>query len=55
VSLVLDDGTAFTGDLPHPLMLSGDPDDPAEQSWAKLRAQGVKSVYPGHGPVLKLD
>jgi glyoxylase-like metal-dependent hydrolase (beta-lactamase superfamily II) len=50
VSVLLDEGAAFTGDLPHPLMLSDDPDDPARQSWAKIRAHGVKKVYPGHGP-----
>lgn len=50
VSLILDEGAAFTGDLPHPLMLSDDPDEPARKSWAKIRAYGVKKVYPGHGP-----
>jgi glyoxylase-like metal-dependent hydrolase (beta-lactamase superfamily II) len=54
VSLVLDDGTAFTGDLIHPLMATDAPDDPVRQSWDKLRALGVKTVYPGHGPVQAL-
>lgn len=54
VSLVLDDGTAFTGDLTHPLMATDAPDDPIRQNWDKLRAMGVKTVYPGHGPMAKL-
>lgn len=54
VSLLLDEGAAFTGDLPHPLMLSDDTDDPARQSWAKIRARGVKAAYPGHGPAMPL-
>jgi glyoxylase-like metal-dependent hydrolase (beta-lactamase superfamily II) len=49
VSLVLDDGSAFTGDLTHPRMASDDSE--TGQSWSKLRAAGVKTVYPGHGPV----
>ncbi len=46
VSLVLDSGEAFTGDLTHPSMA----DEAATASWAKLRAMGAKAVYPGHGP-----
>ncbi len=46
VSLVLDEGTAFTGDLTHPSMAN----DEVLASWAKLRALGAKTVYPGHGP-----
>lgn len=46
VSLVLDDGAAFTGDLTHPLMA----DELSNASWAKLRGMNVKTVYPGHGP-----
>ncbi len=50
VSLILDAGAAFTGDLPHPLMATGESDDPVLASWAKIRALGVKTIYPGHGP-----
>jgi glyoxylase-like metal-dependent hydrolase (beta-lactamase superfamily II) len=45
VSLVLDSGEAFTGDLTHPSMA----DDVARASWAALREKGAKTVYPGHG------
>jgi glyoxylase-like metal-dependent hydrolase (beta-lactamase superfamily II) len=50
VTLVLDQGAAFTGDLTAPLMA----DEIAAASWDKLRALGVKMVYPGHGPAAKL-
>lgn len=45
VSLVLDGGAAFTGDLTR---LETSP--LTEASWAKLRAYGATTVYPGHGP-----
>ena len=54
ISLVLDEGAAFTGDLPHPLLLTDDATDPSRRSWDALRAHGVKRAYPGHGPVLQL-
>jgi len=47
VSLVLDEGAAFTGDLTHPMMA----DEVSKASWAKIRAMGAKRIYPGHGPV----
>jgi ribonuclease/clavin/mitogillin len=55
VTLILDDGSAFTGDLPHPLLLSDDINDAVHHSWAKIRSFKVKQVYPGHGPVWKLE
>lgn len=45
-TLVLDDGSAFTGDLPHPLMA----DETAQRSWDKLRNLGAKTIYGGHAP-----
>lgn len=52
VSLLLDDGSVFTGDLP-PLGLAGD--NPAvEASWHLLRDRGATRVYPGHGPIRAL-
>jgi glyoxylase-like metal-dependent hydrolase (beta-lactamase superfamily II) len=50
ISLVLDDGSAFTGDLPPPLFAADDAQSDLNQSWEKLRALGVKTIYPGHGP-----
>ena len=49
VTLILDCGAAFTGDLPPPGIF-GDPQHPAEASWALIRAHHVHTVYPGHGP-----
>jgi len=52
VTLVLDEGEAFTGDL-GPL-LDGGPDDETRRSWERIRALGAKTIYPGHGPVRPL-
>lgn len=49
VSLLLDDGSVFTGDLP-PTHLAGDNVDVAA-SWRLLRKHGAARVYPGHGPI----
>ncbi len=54
VSLILDEGIAFTGDLPRPLPLDDEAMRKVAQSWALLRAHGVKTVYPGHGGIGKL-
>lgn len=48
VSLVLDSGEAFTGDLTLPSMAT-DADAPiVRASWAALAARGVTTVYGGH-------
>lgn len=54
VSLVLDDGATFTGDLTSPLLAPDDPDDAIFQSWSALRAHGATTIYPGHGPSMPL-
>jgi glyoxylase-like metal-dependent hydrolase (beta-lactamase superfamily II) len=56
VSLVLDDGSAFTGDLP-PLRFVGEDDAAAvvTTSWEMLRRRGATLVYPAHGPVWAMD
>ncbi len=47
VTLVLDEGAAFTGDLPPP---NGSPEgSDAARDWEHLRAMKVKHVYPAHG------
>lgn len=53
VTLILDSGVAFNGDLAPP-GLSGDPHHPAEQSWELIRAHHAHTVYPGHGPAWQL-
>ncbi len=55
VSLLLDDGAVFTGDLTHPGYIpAGDPDG-ALASWHRLVEMGARRVYPAHGPVWSLD
>ncbi len=51
ISLVLDEGIAFTGDLLPLSMVDAEKAPVIEQSWAKLRGLDVRTVYPGHGPV----
>jgi ribonuclease/clavin/mitogillin len=51
VSLLLDDGSVFTGDLTHPAYV-GERDAPlVSASWRLLRERGATRVYPAHGPV----
>ncbi len=53
VSLLLDDGSVFTGDLP-PEAYSGD--NPAVlESWRLLRERGATRVYPAHGPIRPIE
>ena len=51
ISLLLDDGSAFTGDL-TPLELARDEAaDTVRASWLMLRDLGAQRVYPGHGEI----
>jgi len=54
VTLVLDDGAAFTGDLTPLMFVPHDPADLAYRSWQEIRSKGVHTIYPGHGPALHL-
>ncbi len=51
VSLLLDGGEAFTGDLTWPAFATEETMDQVMQSWERLRARGARTVYAGHGPV----
>jgi ribonuclease/clavin/mitogillin len=51
VSLVFDDGSAFTGDLTWPALVGPENADTVAASWDVLRSAGAKRVYAGHGPV----
>jgi endoribonuclease LACTB2 len=51
VTLILDEGLAFTGDLTPLPMVPQDPADPARRSWERIRAKGATTIYPAHGPV----
>lgn len=48
VSLLLDDGSVFTGDLPPESYAWDNP--VALASWCMLRDRGATLVYPAHGP-----
>jgi len=49
VSLLLDDGSVFTGDLPPEAYAFDNP--VALATWGLLRARGATRVYPAHGPI----
>jgi glyoxylase-like metal-dependent hydrolase (beta-lactamase superfamily II) len=49
VSLLLDDGSVFTGDLPPEAHSFDNP--VALDSWRMLRERGAARIYPAHGPI----
>jgi ribonuclease/clavin/mitogillin len=51
VSLLLDDGSAFTGDLTHPALVGESDAAVVSASWRLLQERGAVRVYPAHGPV----
>lgn len=53
ISLLLDDGSVFTGDLPPETYAFDNPI--ALASWKRLRERGATRVYPAHGPVRPMD
>jgi glyoxylase-like metal-dependent hydrolase (beta-lactamase superfamily II) len=55
VSLVLDSGMAFTGDLHLPDFVPDEARDATCQSWKKLLRLNVKTVYPAHGNPYKME
>jgi endoribonuclease LACTB2 len=55
VSLLLDDGSVFTGDLTHPALVGEDNAGVVAASWRLLWERGASRVHPGHGPVRHLD
>ena len=54
VSLVLDEGAAFTGGLPPPGFVDEAGSDGVQQSWDALRRLQVHTVYSGHAPALPM-
>jgi endoribonuclease LACTB2 len=54
VSLVLDTGAVFTGDLTYPGMATEETAELVANSWHALRDRGGTTVYGGHGPVRPL-
>lgn len=55
VSLLLDDGSVFTGDLTHPAFIGMEDPAVVNASWQMLRAKGAKRVYPAHGPIRSIE
>ena len=55
VSLLLDDGSVFTGDLTHPSIATDEQAAVVAESWHKLHELGANRVYPGHGPIWSMD
>jgi ribonuclease/clavin/mitogillin len=55
VSLLLDDGSVFTGDLTPPDYLGLEDAAVVAASWRLLWEQGARRVYPGHGPPRPMD
>jgi glyoxylase-like metal-dependent hydrolase (beta-lactamase superfamily II) len=55
VSLLLDDGSVFTGDLTPAAFIGME--DPAivTASWRLLWERGARRVYPGHGPIRQME
>ncbi len=51
VSLLLDDGSVFTGDLTHPAFIGHEDPAVVNASWQLLRERGATCIYPGHGPL----
>ena len=54
VSLLLDDGSVFIGDLTHPAFIGYEDPAVVSASWQLLRECGAKYIYPGHGPIRPL-
>lgn len=48
VSLVLNSGACFTGDLTPEAMVGSEDRTVVRASWDRLRALGARTVYPGH-------
>lgn len=51
VSLVLADGSAFTGDLTWPQFAEEKDAETVNRSWELLRSLGATRIHAGHGPV----
>ncbi|MBV6397501.1 MAG: hypothetical protein HFACDABA_03115 [Anaerolineales bacterium] len=49
VTLILDDGSAFTGDLPPRFLVTEDQTD-AIEAWNRIHEHPIARIYPSHGP-----
>jgi glyoxylase-like metal-dependent hydrolase (beta-lactamase superfamily II) len=55
ISLLLDDGSVFTGDITLPALTGAEGQAIVLASWRLLRERGATRVYPGHGPVWQME
>jgi glyoxylase-like metal-dependent hydrolase (beta-lactamase superfamily II) len=55
VSLLLDDGSVFTGDLTPLEAAWGEAGEVVKASWQLLREKGARRIYPAHGPVRSMS
>jgi ribonuclease/clavin/mitogillin len=55
VTLILDEGAAFTGDLTRLGMATDEARPELELSWEKIRARHARIIYLGHGPAWRLE
>lgn len=51
VTLVLDNGWAFTGDLTPEFLVATEDPAVVARSWQLLRDKGVTTIHAGHGPI----
>jgi endoribonuclease LACTB2 len=51
VSLLLDSGEAFTGDLTPSSLATEDQAEVIARSWRALADRGARMIYAGHGPI----
>jgi len=50
ITLILDEGSAFTGDLPPPTLVDTEARATVSRSWNTIRSLKATMIYPGHGP-----
>ena len=55
VSLLLDNGAVFTGDLTRPGFIACEDPAVVAASWRLLREKGALRVHPGHGPIYPIQ
>ncbi len=53
ISVVLDSGETFTGDL-LPEHLNMESTSQSMESWRKLKSKGAKKIYPSHGNIYEI-
>ena len=55
ITLILNDGIAFTGDLPLPEFATEEAKDKVTLRWEKIRTAHSEIIYPEHGSFKRLS